>query len=207
MLTALHLLKAIPSQTGLPGFLLNESFRDNFKHCFLGGGNRRSTFSSLKSDKHLQSIESLDDYAMTKRWDSILNHMAGVKTQLEARDAIGDTSRKVLAHANLVVPNEEALNGESSEITAMGFQFLLMDISSQIWFFIRKYLETTPRELFLERLGFLFELNFFTLGKVSFNLAFCGFKTLTWVSFASFCYHRATQRKECQRQCWNSSRN
>ena len=154
----------MPSQTGLPGYLLNETFRENFKHCFLGGGKHRSTFSALSADRHRQSIESLDEYAMTKRWDSILNFMAGVRTE-ENRDNIGDTTRRVLQHSQLVTIRQDS---ENTEITALGFQFLLMDISSQIWFFIRKFLELVPKEHFLERIGFLFELNFFTLGKVSF---------------------------------------
>lgn len=58
------------------------------------------------------------------------------------------------------------------QITSSGFQFLLMDTASQVWYFILKYLETvSERGLNLEScLTFLFKLSFFTLGKVRFHL-------------------------------------
>lgn len=72
---------------------------------------------------------------------------------------------------------------ERMQITSGGFQFLLMDTSSQVWFFILKYLETiTERGLSLEGcLTFLFKLSFSTLGKVGFNRGWGNF-THQWVS-------------------------
>ena len=59
-------------------------------------------------------------------------------------------------------------NGEGSlVITNDGFQFLLMETSAQVWYFILQYLDsTTSRNLDLvECLGFLFQLSFSTLGQ------------------------------------------
>lgn len=59
--------------------------------------------------------------------------------------------------------------GESQmTITKDGFQFLLMDTSAQVWYFLLQYLDTaTARNLDLvECLGFLFQLSFSTLGQV-----------------------------------------
>lgn len=52
-------------------------------------------------------------------------------------------------------------------ITKSGFQFLLMETSSQVWYFILQYLDTVhSRNLNLpECLNFLFQLSFATLGK------------------------------------------
>lgn len=52
-------------------------------------------------------------------------------------------------------------------ITNEGFQFLLLDTASQVWYFVCKYLETVrTRNLNLaECLNFLFSLSFGTLGK------------------------------------------
>lgn len=52
-------------------------------------------------------------------------------------------------------------------ITQAGFQFLLLDTASQVWYFILQYLDTIEaRGLNLvECLTFLFQLNFSTLGK------------------------------------------
>ena len=54
-------------------------------------------------------------------------------------------------------------------ITKDGFQFLLMDTSAQVWYFLLQYLDTaSARNLDLaECLGFLFQLSFSTLGQVS----------------------------------------
>lgn len=53
-------------------------------------------------------------------------------------------------------------------ITKDGFQFLLMDTSAQVWYFLLQYLDTAGvRNLDLvECLGFLFQLSFSTLGQV-----------------------------------------
>lgn len=53
-------------------------------------------------------------------------------------------------------------------ITKEGFQFLLLDTSAQVWYFILQYLDTVnERGLSLvECLTFLFQLSFSTLGKV-----------------------------------------
>ncbi len=53
-------------------------------------------------------------------------------------------------------------------ITKDGFQFLLMDTSAQVWYFLLQYLDTAgARNLDLvECLGFLFQLSFSTLGQV-----------------------------------------
>ena len=58
------------------------------------------------------------------------------------------------------------------EISSAGFQFLLLDTASQVWFFILKYLENVNmRGLSLVPcLNFLFKLSFCTLGKVSYLL-------------------------------------
>jgi len=52
-------------------------------------------------------------------------------------------------------------------ITNEGFQFLLLDTASQVWYFTIKYLETVEtRGLSLpECLAFMFSLSFGTLGK------------------------------------------
>lgn len=106
---------------------------------------------------------------MTKRWDSILNFMASVKLK-DYNDNIGEITKQVILRAGLIENDLQDIS-----ITASGFQFLLMDISSQIWFFLRKYLDLVEGLglSFIECLSFLFELNFLTLGKVNHFFLFC----------------------------------
>lgn len=129
-------------------------------------GKARSIFTPLGTDKHKPDLEILDNYSITKRWDSILNYMAGVKLK-DYNENIGEITKKVILSAGLVETDD---TGENIIITASGFQFLLMDISLQIWFFLRKYLELVESFglNFIECISFLFELNFLTLGKVSY---------------------------------------
>lgn len=68
----------------------------------------------------------------------------------------------------IFVPSSSNDEPDNMQITSSGFQFLLLDTASQVWFFILKYLETvTERGLSLVAcLTFLFKLSFSTLGKV-----------------------------------------
>ncbi|CAG2120907.1 unnamed protein product, partial [Medioppia subpectinata] len=67
VLTKLNVWKSQTLQTGLPGWLLNQSFRDSLKTALLGGGEQWSVYKELPKDKHSPDIESLDSYA-NKRW-------------------------------------------------------------------------------------------------------------------------------------------
>lgn len=80
-------------------------------------------------------------------------------------DGISNDTVKVLVHASLIKEDESDTN---PIITANGFQFLLMDTSSQVWYFLLKYLETVESKglNLAECLIFLFQLSFLTLGKV-----------------------------------------
>lgn len=66
---------------------------------------------------------------------------------------------------NLILCRDE--EDGSCVITREGFQFLLLDTASQVWYFMLQYLDTvSARNLDLvECLTFLFQLSFSTLGK------------------------------------------
>ncbi len=55
----------------------------------------------------------------------------------------------------------------TTSITSAGFQFLLMDTVSQVWYFMLQYLETTEQRhiVLVECLSFLFQISFSTYGK------------------------------------------
>lgn len=80
--------------------------------------------------------------------------------------------RKGGFHSNSLHGDACTSNREEGEtlpsITQEGFQFLLMDTSSQVWYFLLQYLDTVhSRGLDLVScLSFLFQLSFSTLGKV-----------------------------------------
>ena len=113
----------------------------------------------LEADPNKRSIDYLDQYA-TERWDTVLHYMVGSPQQT----GISHDAVRILLHAGLMKINDE---DGSHNITKSGFQFLLMETSSQVWYFILQYLDTVQsRNLSLaECLNFLFQLSFATLGK------------------------------------------
>ncbi|KAF7493684.1 General transcription factor IIH subunit 4 [Sarcoptes scabiei] len=162
ILSRLNIWRSCTMQSGLPGRQLNAVYQKNLKTSWLGGGAPRSIFTPMSNDKHQPDIGTLDNYSINKRWDYILNYMAGVKLK-DLDESIGEITRKVICEAGLI----ESEDTQEITITASGFQFLLMDISLQIWFFLRKYLGLVENFgfNFIECLSFVIELNYLTLGK------------------------------------------
>ncbi|XP_064114323.1 general transcription factor IIH subunit 4-like isoform X3 [Macrobrachium nipponense] len=104
---------------------------------------------------HRQSVQVLMDMCI---WQEVKDELGNAAIQLNK------TFRENFKIASLGGDESESPN---MQITSSGFQFLLLDTASQVWFFILKYLETvTERGLSLvECLTFLFKLSFSTLGK------------------------------------------
>ncbi|XP_029022748.1 general transcription factor IIH subunit 4 [Betta splendens] len=143
---------------GLQGYILNPVFKDNLKIGLLGGGRAWvDEGSTLGPDRHARDIESLDRYAM-ERWEVILHFMVG-----SPNAAVSQDLAQLLVQAGLM--KSEA--GEAPYITSAGFQFLLLDTASQLWYFTLQYLKTAQSRGMdlVEILSFLFQLSFSTLGR------------------------------------------
>ncbi|XP_074827402.1 general transcription factor IIH subunit 4 isoform X2 [Natator depressus] len=143
---------------GLQGLVLNPIFKENLRIALLGGGKAWSDDTSqLGPDKHARDVPSLDKYA-EERWEVILHFMVGSPSAAVSQDLA-----QLLIQAGLM----KSEPGEPPCITSAGFQFLLLDTSSQLWYFMLQYLqsaETRGMDL-VEILSFLFQLSFSTLGK------------------------------------------
>jgi transcription initiation factor TFIIH subunit 4 len=148
---------AIPG--GLPGWIMNSAFKRNMKIALLGGGKPWSMSSQMETDSKPRDIPYLDSYAM-ERWECVLHYMVGSQQQ----EGISADAVRILLHAGLMKRDEE---DGSPVITREGFQFLLLDTPSQVWYFILQYLDTVEsRGLDLvDCLTFLFQLSFSTMGK------------------------------------------
>ncbi|XP_043283266.1 general transcription factor IIH subunit 4 [Venturia canescens] len=144
---------------GLPGWILNSTFKKNLKIVLLGGGKPWTMSNQLEIDSKPRDVAFLDSYAI-ERWECVLHYMVGSQQQ----EGISADAVRILLHAGLMKRDEE---DGSPVITQAGFQFLLLDTASQVWYFILQYLDTIEaRGLDLvECLTFLFQLNFSTLGK------------------------------------------
>ncbi|XP_061690347.1 general transcription factor IIH subunit 4 isoform X3 [Syngnathoides biaculeatus] len=158
VLAGLRLWHSQQLQGGLQGYILNPVFKDNLRIALLGGGRAwADERSSLGPDRHARDIESLDRYAM-ERWEVILHFMVGSPSAAVSQDLA-----QLLTQAGLM--KSEA--GEAPSITSAGFQFLLLDTASQLWYFTLQYLKTAQSRGMglVEILSFLFQLSFSTLGR------------------------------------------
>ncbi|XP_070175821.1 general transcription factor IIH subunit 4-like isoform X2 [Littorina saxatilis] len=163
VVTALTELRVWHTQSvvgGMMGWILNPVFRENMKTALLGGGHVWPGGMKLPTDKHSRDVGFLDKYAL-ERWECVLHFMVGSS---EGSDGVNRDISDVLINSGLMAREE----GETlPSITQEGFQFLLMDTSSQVWYFLLQYLDSVhSRGLDLVScLAFLFQLSFSTLGK------------------------------------------
>uniref|UniRef100_A0A671VE59 General transcription factor IIH subunit 4 n=1 Tax=Sparus aurata TaxID=8175 RepID=A0A671VE59_SPAAU len=158
VLAGLRLWHSQQLQGGLQGYILNPVFKDNLRIALLGGGKAwADDGSTLGPDRHARDIDSLDRYAM-ERWEVILHFMVGSPSAAVSQDLA-----QLLVQAGLM--KSEA--GEAPYITSAGFQFLLLDTASQLWYFTLQYLKTAQSRGMdlVEILSFLFQLSFSTLGR------------------------------------------
>jgi len=158
-LTALGIWHETAMPGGLPAWILDTTFRNNLKVVLVGGGDPWA-MTRLEDDDPYKRTESFLDQYSSERWDTVLHYMVGSKQQT----GISHDAVIILIHSGLMRVSPE--DGTHC-ITKSGFQFLLMETSSQVWYFILQYLDTVAtRNLSLvECLNFLFQLSFAKFGK------------------------------------------
>lgn len=112
------------------------------------------------TDKYARDATFVNKYALD-RWECILQFMVGNRTEQISTDTI-----KTLINAGYIDYDASKANA-SPQITANGFQFLLMSTNAQVWYFILHYLDTIEAKgfNFVECLSFLFQLSFSTVGR------------------------------------------
>jgi transcription initiation factor TFIIH subunit 4 len=144
---------------GMMAWKLNGTFRENLRRALTGGGDPWTMSATLEPDKNPRDKGFLDKYS-EERWATVLHYMVGSRQQ----EGISVDAVQVLTEANLIVRDES----NEVAITRSGFQFLLMDTPSQVWYFMLQYLETCSKYHLdvTECLNFLFQLSFSELGKV-----------------------------------------
>jgi len=159
-LLGLRLWTSSPLPGGLEAWNLNPTFRSNLRMSLCGGGQPWTMSAYLEPDPRARDITFLDQYA-TERWETVLHYMVASSAQ----GGISADAVMTLLQAGLMSPDGQQDN--APVITRSGFQFLLMERSSQVWYFMLQYLDSvSARGLSLvECLSFLFQLSFSQLGK------------------------------------------
>lgn len=157
----LHIWHESPIPGGLPGWKLNSTFKENLRVAILGGGS--PWFQPLPPDKYNRDAAFLDKYAM-ERWECVLHYMVGSPGSAEH---VSNDIKDILLNAKLMKCEE----GENAPvISAEGFQFLLLDTKSQVWYFLTNYITTmtnrasSPLNL-VQVMAFVLQLSFTSSGK------------------------------------------
>lgn len=160
-LGSLRIWHESPIPGGLPGWKLNSTFKENLRVAILGGG--APWFEPLPPDKYNRDAAFLDKYAM-ERWECVLHYMVGSPGSAEN---ISKDIKDILLNAKLM----KCEKGETAPvISAEGFQFLLLDTKSQVWYFLVNYITTMTNRTaspldFVEIMAFVLQLSFTSSGK------------------------------------------
>lgn len=159
---SLHLI--IPNKSsGQLMIGLNPTFRTSFRNALTGGEVSNSFGVVIENDEDTRrgiiDMKLLDEYSANK-WETILHFMVGTPmSEIPSNNVLN-----LLKHSRLM---EEVDSTAEFKITNEGFQFLLQELSAQIWTLLLQYLkmsETLQMDT-VEVLNFIFMLGSLEVGK------------------------------------------
>ena len=157
-LRSVKLWSVVKLDNGKDGVTLHPNFRKGLTTAMCGGGMSWYGNHQLEPDKKPKTVEFLDSYAK-ERWECLLQYMVQGNSD---SDKVSPDIANLLLQSGMINKS-----GNEHAITSVGFQFLLLDAPSQIWYFMLKYLDKCDTiDLNLTTcLAFIFQLSFSTLGK------------------------------------------
>jgi len=138
-------------------YTMSRTFRTNLQKAIAGGGETWANTEHLGPDKHAKSKEDLEKYC-TERWGVLLQFL------VQSSAAISQDIKDVILFSGLMSQDS---NEVGLSITSKGFQFLLLDRASQVWFFVLEYLSWVREQglNLVSILRFIFEISFTPVGK------------------------------------------
>jgi len=138
---------------------INRNFCSNLKVGLCGGGTVEEEPMKAVEEKHARDVTFLDKYS-NERWECVLYYMTG--SQVGQSAGVSEDVARVLINAGLLTFDGQE---QTTSITSSGFQFLLLDTSSQVWYFMVQYLNAKVGAELVQCLSFLFQISFSVLGK------------------------------------------
>ncbi|KJE91028.1 transcription factor tfb2 [Capsaspora owczarzaki ATCC 30864] len=141
-------------------WLLSPSFRVGLRTALSGGGKSWAGADPLEPDAHAKDISELEQYSRA-RWEAVLQFMAAANTEGVTQEVVN-----VLIDAELISLSTTGEGAGRPVITNKGFQFLLQDVATQVWYFLTQYLNSLQKRGAdpVEALALLFRLSFSTVG-------------------------------------------
>ena len=189
-LKGLQIWTCVNSGTSAVRYQMYPSFQNNLKIGLCGGVLTDGEPLKTVEKKYARDIDFLDVYSK-ERWESVLYFMTGSHGE---NIGVSEDAAKVLIHSGLLTYEE---SDRSTSITSAGFQFLLLSVSSQTWYFMVQYLNSKEGSTLIQCLSFLFQISFSVLGKdysVK-NLTETQFDFLQLLREIGFAYQRKRKSK------------
>lgn len=157
-LKSVRLWSVVKTENGSDGVILHPNFRKGLTTAMCGGGMSWYGNHQLEPDKKPKTVEFLDSYAK-ERWECLLQYMVQGNSD---SDKVSPDIANLLLQSGMI-----NRSGNEHAITSTGFQFLLLNTPSQIWYFMLRYLDKcdTIGLNLTTCLAFIFQLSFSTLGK------------------------------------------
>lgn len=138
-------------------WVMNPEFKEGLKRALCGCGDPWN--GQISTGEHSKDAASLEEYSKTQ-WEGVLQFMVAANSSGVTQEIVS-----ILLEAGLIGTKIE---GEKSipTITNKGFQFLLQDSETQVWYYLTQYLDNAQKTGLdiVEMLSLLFQISFATLG-------------------------------------------
>ncbi|CAO2199350.1 unnamed protein product, partial [Urochloa humidicola] len=140
-------------------YKMNQKFQGNMQKYLVDGGSLPREPMPLSVTGRLTTSSDLEAYALNQ-WECFLLQLIN-SSQVEKGTNFSSSMMKTFQRGLL-----SSRDGEAPKLTENGFQFLLMETNSQLWYIMREYISSAeergvdPTEL----ISFLLELSFHKLG-------------------------------------------
>eukprot|EP00252_Welwitschia_mirabilis_P000935 TRINITY_DN10920_c0_g1_i1.p1 TRINITY_DN10920_c0_g1~~TRINITY_DN10920_c0_g1_i1.p1 ORF type:complete len:459 (+),score=80.13 TRINITY_DN10920_c0_g1_i1:354-1730(+) len=143
-------------------YRLNPKFQLQLRKVITSGGAHPRESMPANSIARLPTAEELQNYA-TRQWENFLLQLVGSTFEESTTEPFNSSMLKICQRAGLLSSREN----ESPRLTENGFQFLLMETSSQLWQIIREYISTAEDRGIdaADLICFLLELSFHVTGQ------------------------------------------
>ncbi|CAL4927159.1 unnamed protein product [Urochloa decumbens] len=140
-------------------YKMNQKFRGNMQKYLVAGGSLPREPVPLSVTGRLPASADLEAYALDQ-WECFLLQLIN-SSQVEKGTSFSSSMMKTFQRGLL-----SSRDSEAPKLTENGFQFLLMETNSQLWYIMREYISSAeergvdPTDL----ISFLLELSFHKLG-------------------------------------------
>lgn len=143
-------------------YRLNPKFQSQLRKVIVNGGAPPREPMPPNVAVRLPTAEELEKYAL-RQWENFLLQLVSSGFEESTSEPFSPSMLKICQRAGLLSLREK----EAPRLTENGFQFLLMETSSQLWQIIREYISTAEDRGVdaADLISFLFELSFHATGQ------------------------------------------